>query len=143
MEDFLDQLVALALGQSTEISQQSNGFWYLVPDNLTNIKGHDFMPHPCFLRNSSDLKFGFVFLWIRSASGVGEIPNFISHLAHSHDRGSKCPLNKDAVLNVGKPRKVPSRYIMNLSHSCIETNQSWLKAFARCLDQLEETKSPA
>lgn len=141
MADFLDQLVALALGQSKEISNQPSGFWYLVPDNLTNIKGHDFMPHPCFLRNSSDLKFGFVMLWIRSASGVGEIPNFISHLAHDHDRGSKCPLNKDAVINVAKPRKVPSRYILNLKNSCVETNQSWLKAFTRCLEQLESTKT--
>ena len=142
MNDFLDQLVALALGQPQELGPQPNALWYMVPDNLTNIKGQDFAPHPCLLRNSADLKFGFAYVWIRSASGAGDIPAFISHLAHNHDRGSKCPLNKDAVINVARPRKVPSRYIMNLRHSCIESNQSWLKAFARCVQEINEKARP-
>lgn len=141
MDDFLDKLVGLALGQSTDIGPQPNAIWYLVADNLTNIKGQDFAPHPCLLRNAGDLKFGFVFLWIRSASGSGDIPNFIPHLAHEHDRGSRCPLTKDAVINVARPRKVPSRYLVNLRHSCVETNQSWLKAFARCHEQISEMKT--
>jgi hypothetical protein len=140
VDDFLDKLVAYALGQSTDIGPQPNALWYLVADNLTNIKGQDFVPHPCLLRNAADLKFGYVFLWIRSASGAGEIPIFIPHLAHTHDRGSRCPLTKDAVINVLRPRKVPSRYIMNLKHCCVESDQSWLKAFARCHEQIVEMK---
>ena len=140
MGDFLDKLVAHALGQSTDIGPQQNALWYLVADNLTNIKGQDFVPHPCLLRNAADLKFGYVFLWVRSASGSGEIPIFIPHLAHTHDRGSRCPLTKDAVINVLRPRKVPSRYIMNLKHCCVESDQSWLKAFARCHEQISEMK---
>jgi hypothetical protein len=141
MDDFLDKLVALALGQSEDIGPQPNAIWYMVSDNLTNIKGQDFMTHPCLLRNAGELKSGFVFLWIRSASGVGEIPNFIPHLAHTHDKGSRCPLTKDAVINVVRPRKVPSRYIMNLKHSCVEKDQGWLKAFARCHEQIAETQN--
>ena len=134
MRDLLEQLSQIILN-SVEVNEKQNpGFWYLIPNQITNIGDRNFnSAHPCLYFKSASINSGFAEIWIRSTSLPGEFPELLPHKAHIHKPGSNCPLDLDAAVNVKLFKRIPATYLTRLLPRCIETDQPWLRTFQRCL----------
>ena len=84
--------------------------------------------------------YGIVSVWIRSTTLSGEMPDWLPHGAHFHDRSSKCPLNRNGSVGVAYPRKIGAYNFRNLTASCRETEKIWLNSFYSCREKCQSKK---
>ena len=120
----------------------AEGEWFLIPDNSTRIQEkYQSSAHPGFIPDGGLTDpYGIVYVWIRSTTITGEMPEWLSHSAHFHDRSSKCPLNRNGSVGVAIPRKIGAYNFRNLTASCRETEKIWLNSFYACREQCRGTK---
>ena len=113
------------------------GDWYLVPDNSARIlEKYNSSAHPGFIPDGGLTNpYGVVSVWIRSATVTGEMPYWLNHSAHFHGRTSRCPITRDGVVGVARPRKIGAYNFRNLSSKCRETDKIWLNSFYSCREQ--------
>ena len=137
--DLLEQLCRVTLGQESSGEMTPEVAWYLISDAISNIKARSFQDsHPALVIEQSNLKFGFVNVWIRTTSGSGFIPQWIPHASHSQSNAHQCPLNRDAYINVEKSRRIPATHILRTRPCCTMEDISWLRSFEMCLSALRE-----
>jgi hypothetical protein len=109
-------------------------FWYVAPDNITQIKSKDFnQTHPIIVIDESTLKYGFIKSWIRTSTGRGSIPLWLPHIAHEQSHQRRCTLNKDGFVDLQRFRKIPGTHFLRISKSCEELDQEWIRSFSICL----------
>ena len=115
----------------------AEGEWFLIPDNSTRIlEKYESSAHPGFIPDGGLTDpYGIVSVWIRSTTLTGEMPEWLSHSAHFHDRSSKCPLNRNGSVGVAIPRKIGAYNFRNLTAKCRETEKIWLNSFYACREQ--------
>ena len=135
--DLLEQLCRVTLGQETVREMNTEVAWYLISDAVSSIKARSFQDsHPVLVIEQSHLKFGFVNVWIRTTSGSGFIPKWIPHSSHAQSNSHKCPLNRDAYINVEKSRRIPATHILRIRPCCTVEDDSWVRSFEMCLSAL-------
>jgi hypothetical protein len=134
VREFQDKLLEALLALDSKEPARDEGDWYLIPDNSTRIKEkYSSSSHPVFILKEE--KFGasgYVEVWIRSTTTFGEMPYWLNHNSHFHDRTSKCILDKDGWVGVGFPRKIGAYNLKNLVSTCHEKDQIWLRSFHWC-----------
>ena len=112
-------------------------YWYMAPDGITQIKSRDFnQSHPILVIDESTLKYGFIKSWIRTSTGDGNLPRWLPHMAHEQSRQLRCPLNKDANVDLKRFCKIPGTHFLRVSRSCEELDQEWIRSFRICLEAL-------
>lgn len=120
----------------------AEGDWFLIPDNSTRIlEKYKSSMHPGFIPNGglTDPN-GYVHVWIRSTSLTGEIPKWLPHSAHFHDRTSNCPLNQNGSVGVAIPRRIGAYNFKKLKPNCHETDKVWLNSFYVCREKCQASK---
>lgn len=133
MANILEQLAQVVLGEIEVAQEQSNGLWYLIPNQVTGISDRNFAnSHPCILFNPSTLARGYAIIWIRSTTIPGEFPELLPHRSHAHGIGHECPLTKDAFVSIKRYRKIPATYISRIIPRCSESDADWLTTFDKC-----------
>ncbi len=137
MREFQNKLLEALLSLDTNESQFAVGDWYLIPDYSSRIKEkYRSSSHPGFVIESDRINSsGYVEVWIRSTTTSGEMPKWLNHNSHFHDKTSKCILDKDGWVGVGFPRKVGAYNFRTLVSTCRESDEIWLRSFHRCLAQ--------
>ncbi len=132
--DLLEQLCRVTLAQESNSETYPEVAWYLISDAISNIKARNFQDsHPALVLNQTNLKFGFVNIWIRTTSGSGFIPKWIPHSSHRQINSHICPLNRDAYLNVAKSRKIPATHVLRNKPCCTQEDDAWVRSFELCL----------
>ncbi len=137
MREFQNKLLEAMLSLESSDIPTEQGDWYLISDSATRIKEkYKSSSHPGFILKGTKFEnSGYVEVWIRSTSTFGEMPEWLNHNAHFHDRTSRCKLDKDGWVGVGFPRKIGAYNLRNLISTCQESDQIWLKSFHRCLSE--------
>lgn len=132
MRDLLEQLCDLTLGKSEIVEPTKPGLWYKITDDVTQIKQRSSKDiHPCLVLEVSTLKYGYVDLWVRTASVSGDFPEFISHRAHQHGTGKTCGINVDANICVKSIKRIPASKFGFSKPICSE-DVKWVGIFDRC-----------
>lgn len=120
----------------------TNGSWYLVPDRTTRIlEKYNSSSHPGFIPDGGIVdSYGIVYVWLRSTTLTGEMPEWLIHGSHFHDRTLRCPLNQVGVVGVANPRRIGAYNFRNLSPKCRENDKVWLNSFYACREQCRSHK---
>jgi hypothetical protein len=120
----------------------ANGSWYLVPDRTTRIlEKYNSSSHPGFIPDGGIADpYGIVYVWLRSTTLTGEMPEWLIHGSHFHDRTLRCPLDQVGVVGVANPRKIGAYNFRNLSPKCRENDKVWLNSFYACLEKCRSHK---
>lgn len=118
------------------------GDWFLLPDSTSRIlEKYSSSSHPGFIPDGGLLDpFGIVYVWIRSSTLNGEIPEWLSHDQHFHDRSSGCPISKKGYVGVANPRRIGAYNFRNLKPRCRETDKVWLNSFYKCREECRAKK---
>lgn len=142
MREFQNKLLEALLSLESSELPSYEGDWYLISDSSTRIREkYKESSHPGLVLTANRVSTsGYVEVWIRSASTFGEMPQWLNHNAHFHDRTNKCNLNKDGWVGVGFPRKIGAYNLRNLVSTCRETDQIWLRSFHKCLSECRGKK---
>jgi hypothetical protein len=142
MREFQNKLLEALLSLESSELPSDEGDWYLISDSATRIKEkYRESSHPGFiLTGDRTSTSGYVEVWIRSTTTFGEMPQWLNHNSHFHDRTTKCSLDKDGWVGVGFPRKIGAYNLRNLVSTCHETDQIWLRSFHRCLSECRGKK---
>lgn len=142
MSELQHQLLAALFPLTSTVDSIAEGDWFLIPDNSTRIlEKYDSSAHPGFIPDGGLVDpFGIVQVWIRSASLSGEMPEWLIHSAHFHDRTSECPLNRIGSVGIANPRKVGAYNFRNLKPKCHETDKIWLNSFYACRNECRVSK---
>jgi hypothetical protein len=127
---------------TTDVDSIAEGEWFLIPDNSTRIlEKYDSSVHPVFIPDGGLVDpFGLVDVWIRSASLTGEMPKWLIHGAHIHDKVAECPLKRNGTVGISTPRKVGAYNFRNLKPKCHEVDKVWLNSFYACRDECRANK---
>ena len=127
---------------TTDVDSIAEGEWFLIPDNSTRIlEKYDSSVHPVFIPDGGLVDpFGLVDVWIRSASLTGEMPKWLIHGAHIHDKVTECPLKRNGTVGISTPRKVGAYNFRNLKPKCHEVDKVWLNSFYACRDECRANK---
>jgi hypothetical protein len=127
---------------ASEVDSIAEGDWFLVPDNSMRIlEKYNSSAHPGFIPDGGLIDpFGVVDVWIRSTSLTGEMPEWLVHGAHSHERTTECPLNRNGSVGIAIPRKVGAYNFRKLKPTCRETDKIWLNSFYACRDKCRASK---
>lgn len=120
----------------------SEGSWYLLPDRTVRIlEKYKSSSHPGFIPDGGLVDpYGIVYVWLRSTTLTGEMPEWLIHGAHFHDRKLKCPLNKVGSVGVANPRRIGAYNFRNLIPKCRENDKVWLNSFYACREQCRSFK---
>ena len=118
------------------------GDWFLIPDNSTGIREkYELSVHPVFIPDGGvQNPYGLVDVWIRSASMTGEMPEWLLHRAHFHDRNSNCPLKLDASIAIAKPKRIGGYNFRRIEPICHENDKVWLNSFYSCREKCRTNK---
>ena len=135
MREFQNKLLEAMLSLESADFPTEQGDWYLISDSSTRIKEkYRSSSHPGFILQGAKFGIsGYVEVWIRSTTTYGEMPQWLNHNSHFHDRTSRCNLDKDGWVGVGFPRKIGAYNIRDLISTCHESDQIWLRSFHKCL----------
>lgn len=120
----------------------SEGSWYLLPDRTVRIlEKYKSSSHPGFIPDGGLVDpYGIVYVWLRSTSLTGEMPEWLIHGSHFHDRTLKCPLDQVGLVGVANPRKIGAYNFRNLTPKCRENDKVWLNSFYACREQCRSLK---
>ena len=142
MGDLQYKLLEALFPLTSPVDSIKEGDWFLIPDNSTRIlEKYDSSAHPGFIPDGGLVDpFGIVLVWIRSASLSGEMPEWLIHGAHYHDRTTECPLNRNGSVGIAIPRKVGAYNFRNLKPKCHETDKIWLNSFYACRNECRASK---
>ena len=107
------------------------GSWYLLPDRTVRIlEKYKSSSHPGFIPDGGLVDpYGIVYVWLRSTTLNGEMPEWLIHASHFHDKSSKCPLNKVGIVGIANPRRIGAYNFKNLAPKCRENDKIWLNSF--------------
>jgi hypothetical protein len=139
MSDLVEKLCRASFPDFEPDQDQEPAVWFELSDNIANIKSKNFSNfHPSLVLDNESLKFGFVYMLIRTSTGEGSIPNWLPHEPHDHGTGKKCGLNKFAYLDLTRPKKIYATHFLKLRKMCNELDQSWLRSLDICRLALKE-----
>jgi hypothetical protein len=118
------------------------GDWFLIPDKSTGIREkYELSAHPVFIPDGGvQNPYGLVDVWIRSASMTGEMPDWLLHRAHFHDRNSNCPLKLDGAIGIAKPKRIGGYNFRRIERICHESDKVWLNSFYSCREMCQRNK---
>lgn len=142
MGELQHKLLEALFPLTSTVDSIAEGDWFLIPDNSTRIlEKYDSSAHPVFIPDGGLVDpFGIVYVWIRSSSLSGEMPEWLIHGAHFHDRTTDCPLNLNGSVGIAIPRKVGAYNFRNLKPKCHETDKIWLNSFYACRNECRAIK---
>lgn len=142
MSELQHKLLAALFPLTSNVDSIAEGDWFLIPDISSRIlEKYDSSAHPGFIPDGGLMDpFGIVHVWIRSTSLSGEMPEWLIHNAHFHDRTSACPLNRNGAVGIANPRKVGAYNFRNLKPKCHETDKIWLNSFYACRNECRASK---
>ena len=142
MGDLQRKLLEALFPLTSDINSIAEGDWFLVPDNSIRIlEKYNSSAHPGFIPDGGLIDpFGIVDVWIRSTSLTGEMPEWLVHGAHLHERTTECPLNRNGTVGIAIPRKVGAYNFRKLKPACRETDKIWLNSFYACRDKCRASK---
>lgn len=139
MSDLVEKLCRASFPEIEPDQNQEPAIWFELSDNIANIKTKNFSSfHPALVLENESLKFGFVYMLIRTSTGEGFIPNWLPHDPHDHGTGRKCGLDKAAYLDLTRPKKIYGTHFLKLRKMCKEADQSWLRSLDICVLALKE-----
>jgi hypothetical protein len=120
----------------------SDGSWYLIPDqSLRILEKYESSSHPGFIPDGGLVDpYGIVYVWLRSTSLTGDMPEWLIHGSHFHDRTLKCPLDQVGIVGVANPRRLGAHNFRNLTPKCRETDKVWLNSFYACREKCRRNK---
>ncbi len=120
----------------------SEGEWFLIPDSSTRIQEkYKWSAHPGFIPDGGLMDpHGVVYVWIRSTTASGEMPEWLPHSPHFHNRGSQCPINKIGHVGIATPQRIGAYNFRKRTALCRERDKVWLNSFYACREQCRNAK---
>jgi hypothetical protein len=133
MAHFLSQLVELSLKNIEAPPPQSSATWFLISDQVTQIKGKGFSSlHPCLVLSKATIQTGRIDVWIRSTTRHGSVPEYLPHLPHAHGTISRCALDREGSVSIRYFKSIPASHLLRLNQICSELDKEWLLNFQKC-----------
>jgi len=142
MGELQHKLLEALFSLNSDEESISDGSWYLVPDlSVRILEKYKSSSHPGFIPNGGRVDpYGIVYVWLRSTSLTGEMPEWLIHGPHFHARNLNCPLDQVGLVGVANPRRVGAYNFRNLTPKCRETDKVWLNSFYACREKCRSSK---